>query len=259
MSESTTRLHRFGQAGNAAAIALPFDLETLIADWAGLSGRMTRDVPTAFTRDEWAHMASFVAADALRGVYTSTFGPICESGSAMPMDRLLRPRGPIALWLPNNVSLLGPLTLVLASLTGNPLWVKAGSRSDDLCTALLEWVLAHAGDGPLRRWMEKSVQVVQMARDDPRQAEWSKNAAVRIVFGSDAGVGAVASLPARPTAPLFAFVDKRSPAHPDPGVRDLRPGGLYLTQAIGSYRWQRCRLFADGNAFARAVAASRPG
>ena len=210
MSESATRLQYFGHDGDVSALALPFDLTALLADWASLRRRMVRDVPPAFSRDEWAYMVGFVAPEALLGVFTSTFGP--QQAEASAARRLLRPRGPLALWLPNNVSLLGPLTLVLASLTGNPLWVKAGSRSDDLCTALRQWALEQLAEGPLRRWLADDVAVLQMPRDDPRQANWSEAAAVRMVFGSDAGARAIAALPARPTAPLFAFVDKKSQA-----------------------------------------------
>lgn len=217
MSESAHRLHWFGHGDDQTAVALPFELEALIADWAGLRRRMVREVPAAFSRDEWAYMVGFVAPEALWAVWTSTFGPSQQSGRP---GRLLRPRGPIALWLPNNVSLLGPLTLVLASLTGNPLRVKAGSRSDDLCTALVDWTLARAAPGPLKTWLETAVQVAQMERADPRQAAWSEGAAVRMVFGSDAGARAIAALPSRPDAPLFAFVDKQSQAWAEVGALD---------------------------------------
>lgn len=202
-------LRHFGHGADGTAIALPFDLDALVADWGGLRRKMVRDVPPAFSRDEWAYLVGFVAPDALWAVFNATFGP---PRAAAPITRLLRPRGPIALWLPNNVSLLGPLTLILASLTGNPLRVKAGSRSDDLCSALVQWALAKLEPGPLRSWLERDVLVQQMPRDDPRQARWSAEAAVRIVFGSDAAARAIADLPAAPTAALFAFVDRQSQA-----------------------------------------------
>ncbi len=210
-------LHWFGGDVATKAVALPFDLEAIVGQWSGLRRRMVRDVPAAFSRDEWAYLAAFVDAVALRAVYTDTFGPAREPESC---TALLRPRGPVALWLPNNVSLLGPLTLVLVSLTGNALRIKAGTRSDDLCSALVDWLLRHLDEGPLQRWLSEDVQVAALARTDPRQARWSEEAAVRMVFGSDAGAAAVAALPCAPTSATFAFVDKRSLCWAEVGALD---------------------------------------
>lgn len=198
-----------GPRGDITAIATPFVLDAFIAQWSGLRRKMVRDVDPAFTRDEWAYLATFIGSDALTAVFRATFGERTERG---PIDRLLRPRGPVALWLPNNVSLLGPLTLVLVSLTGNPLWVKAGSRSDDLCSAFAAWALRNLDDGPLKNWLRDDVKIAALPRGDERLLRWSAQAAVRIVFGGDAGAAAVAALPSQPTAPLFAFVNKRSEA-----------------------------------------------
>jgi hypothetical protein len=201
------QLHHFGPPAHRTGVALPFELTELVAQWSGLRRKMVRDVPVAFTRDEWAYLAGFVDAVALEAVFTDTFGPTAEPGAC---QTVLRPRGPVALWLPNNVSLLGPLTLVLVSLTGNSLRIKAGTRSDDLCAALVTWLLAHLDDGPLKRWLRDEVQIAALPRGDKRQRRWSEEAAVRIVFGSDAGAAAVAALPSRPTSATFAFVHRTS-------------------------------------------------
>ncbi len=210
-------LHRFGQPGHIVGVALPHNLEALLEDWSKLRRKMVRDVPAAFTRDEWAYVVNFVAPCELRAVFTNSFGPVAEHGV---IGRLLRPRGEVALWLPNNVSLLGPLTMVLVGLVGAPLWIKAGSRSDDLCGAFVAWALRHLDAGPLRRWLEDDVRIEQLPRTDPAHAERSAEAAVRIVFGSDAGARAIAALPASPDAPLFAFVDKQSQAWAEPAALD---------------------------------------
>ena len=63
------------------------------------------------------------------------------------MSLFARPRGAVGLWLPNNVSLLGPLMLIVVSLSGNPLCMKAGSRSEDLTGVFLEFARNHSGDG----------------------------------------------------------------------------------------------------------------
>jgi len=218
MSEATT-LHRFGTGERAVAVALPHDLEAMLDDWSGLRRKMVRDVPAEFTRDEWAYLVNFVAPCELRKAFTDAFGPAVDDKPDPPTS-LLRPRGPVALWLPNNVSLLGPLTMVLVGLTGSPLWIKAGSRSDDLCGALIRWALRHLDDGPLRTWLRDRVVVEQLPRTDPAHATRSAEAAVRIVFGSDTGAAAIGALPSSPAAPFFAFVDKKSQAWAEPAALD---------------------------------------
>ena len=73
--------------------------------------------------------------------FRETFGGQADAAGP-PCDRLARPRGPVSIWLPSNVSLLGPLTLVLLSLTGNPLRMKVSLRGNDLTEAFLDFVRA---------------------------------------------------------------------------------------------------------------------
>ena len=117
-------------------VCLPYDPEALIGAWDGLRGKMARQVPEAFSRDEWAYLMTFLASDQLWEVYESVFGSRCTPAEAGA--RMYYPRGSVAVWLPNNVSLLGPLVMILLSLTGNELRFKGGSRSEDLCAALLD-------------------------------------------------------------------------------------------------------------------------
>src|ERR1044071_5041689 len=97
--------------------------EALIAAWTRVQRAMIRTRPEAFTRDEWAYLIAFVDAERLRGGFD--FGP-----GVLP-----RPRGRVALWPPNNVSLLRQLTLILPTLTGNRVRVKAGSRAAEPASA----------------------------------------------------------------------------------------------------------------------------
>jgi hypothetical protein len=129
--------HRFG----GATVLLPFALDDLVTGWVDVRRAMLRAVPEPFSRDEWAHLAASLDPAALRAPFASSFGDAA----------LARARGRVAVWLPNNVSLLGPLTSILLSLTGSPATFKVGTRGDDLMTPWLEFVRAHAPDGPLRR------------------------------------------------------------------------------------------------------------
>lgn len=115
----------------------------------------------------------------------------------------MRPRGRVALWLPNNVSLLGPLTIILLVLTGNRIRVKAGSRADDLATAFVQW-----SPEPLFG----DVTIEQFDRHDPRNAEMAAEADVRIAFGSDDAARAIDALPHPIDSIGFYFANRVSEA-----------------------------------------------
>ena len=117
-------LRAFGRSARRPArwpSRCPFDLEAVLADWAALRPAMTRTVPDGFERDEWAYLIQFLDRDNLKGAFTASFGEPVEpvEPGADGTGVLARPRGTVAVWLPNNVSLLGPLTLILLTLTGN--------------------------------------------------------------------------------------------------------------------------------------------
>jgi Acyl-CoA reductase (LuxC) len=205
--------HRFA----STTVLLPFALDDLVAGWVDVRRAMLREVPDPFSRDEWAHLAASLDPVALRAPFATSFG---DAG-------LARARGHVAVWLPNNVSLLGPLTSILLSLTGAPVTFKVGTRGDDLMTPWLEFVRAHAPAGPLRRWAVQDAALLAADRDDPRVAELAAAASARIVFGSDVAIEAIERLP-HPAGSLgFGFGDRRSEAWIEPAamsdatVRDL--------------------------------------
>jgi hypothetical protein len=209
----------FESAGRCTAVALPFDLEEVLAGWGSLRVAMTRTLPPGFERDEWAYLIQFLEAGALRDAFTSSFGAASDASAARP-DLLARPRGTVALWLPNNVSLLGPLTTILLSLTGNRLLLKGGSRSEDLTGAFLAFALGELEPGALRTHLEENVAYEVFDRDDPRNAAYAAEAAVRIVFGGDEAAAAIEALPHPLDSRAFAFVDRRSEAWVSPGRAD---------------------------------------
>ena len=130
----------------------------------------------------------------------------------------MRPRGVVAVWLPNNVSLLGPLTLILLSLTGNRLRLKGGSRSQDLTGIFLAFARRHLGEGPLRAYLAQQVRLEVFAHGDDRERQMIDQADVRIVFGSEEAATAIHS-----AAPLlrgtgFSFTDRQSQAWIEEGA-----------------------------------------
>jgi hypothetical protein len=199
-------------------VCLPFDPAPLIDAWDELRGKAIRQVPDAFSRDEWAYLITFLESKRLWSVFESVFGSRCDAADTGP--RLYYPRGTVAVWLPNNVSLLGPLVMILLSLTGNKLRFKAGSRSDDLCAALLDFIDEAGPDPALRDYLDAFVRREVFDHTDPRNAEMASEAQVRIVFGGDAAAQGVESLPHPLHSISLPFTDRRSEAWIDPAAVD---------------------------------------
>ena len=205
----------FVSGSQRTRVALPFDLDRVVDGWAGLRKRMVREKPDVFTRDEWAYLVSFLEAGNLEGAFAGAFGEREREGGG-PAHATARPGGPIAVWLPSNVSLLGALTLVLLSLTGNPIWLKAGSRGEDLTREFLGYALERLPAGPLREHLSSSVRAEAFSRADPRNSEWAALARTRLVFGTDAATAAVASLPHPAGSRGFSFGHRESEAWIEP-------------------------------------------
>lgn len=199
----------YANSGIVVAVSLPIRAESMISQWSGLRSAMTRAVPGSFTRDEWAYLISFLDATNLSQPFKECFGEIVDAGAG-PVVRLFRPRGSIALWLPNNVSLLGPLTLTLASLTGQSLRIKAGSKSGNLTTDFLDFVLLRLPDGELKRYLVDCVRCEVFDRHHSGNAEMAQEAQVRIVFGSNDAARSIEGLPHPLESIGFSFVDRRS-------------------------------------------------
>lgn len=209
----------FESSSGTVALTLPFDYRQAIDDWAALRRKMVREVHAEFTRDEWAYLVTFLEAGNLLKPFTDSFGaPVAEPPG--PPRTLYRPRGAIAVWLPNNVSLLGPLTLVLLSLTGQPIRLKPGSAAEDLAGAFLRYAVANLPPGDLQDSLASRVETVALGRDDARQQELTRSTGVRIVFGTDAAAEAIHRLPHPPDSVGFSFVDRASEAWLDRGAVD---------------------------------------
>lgn len=198
------RMMQFGDS----LVALGYDLEARLAQWDALRTKMVRGVPAEFTRDEWAYLVGFVAKEHLYEAFVVSFG---MEGSD-PAKSLIRPRGPIAIWLPSNVSLLGPLVLTLSSFAGVPMRVKAGSKSNDLCAAFVQFVIDNLGESELRDYLRDRVKIERFDRNDPRNAEMASNASVRIAFGSDAAMASIHALSHPVDSIGISFGDHRSEA-----------------------------------------------
>lgn len=205
------RITHFEEAGRRTALCTPFDLASVIAGWESLRSIMARRIPEQFQRDEWAYLIEFLGSSSLTSVFTRTFGRQCAATDGR-LCAIARPRGPVALWLPNNVSLLGPLMLALVSLSGNPLRMKGGSRGEDLAGVFLDYLATHLPEGDLREWVTGRVQHEQFDRDDPRNAAMAAESTVQFMFGGDEAVASIRGLERPLDCVSFAFRDRQSEA-----------------------------------------------
>jgi hypothetical protein len=207
----SSRLCWFRSGDTVSALALPILPNDVIADWDSLRKTMLRKRPPDFERDEWAYLVTFLDREHLESVFHSEFGDLIQT-PGMGAFRLLRPRGLVGIWLPNNVSLLGPLALIILTLTGCQLWLKSGSEATNLARIFLDFAREHLRAGPLKHYLETMVAVETLDRDDARLKEMAVRCNVRIVFGSDAAAEAIHGLASPHRGVAFSFLDRQSEA-----------------------------------------------
>ena len=189
-------------------VSLDYDLDRCMDGWHALRGTMARLKAEEFTRDEWAYLLAFVDRENLIFPFQQSF----KASDGGIKTSMFRPRGAISIWLPNNVSLLGPLVLIMCCLTGAKIRVKVGSRSNDLCQAFINYAQSHLPSGELRNYLSDKVSIERFNRDDGRNLTMASEANVRIVFGSDAAAQAIEKLPHPVNSIGINFVDHRSEA-----------------------------------------------
>jgi len=212
-------LHEVRDGNEVYRLVLPFSLPEMIDAWDSLRSTMTKRMAPEFTRNEWAYLIGFTADRALWSMIHQSVGIVGEGKtSGVTIRRILRPRGPVALWLPNNVSLLGPLMMIMVSLTGNSLRIKKGSHAADLAGAFHEYIVKNSKDTVLGRYFSSAVTVDHFPRGDERQKELARQAAVRIVFGSDRAADLIHAMPHPADSIGFSFVDRRSEAWIERGM-----------------------------------------
>jgi hypothetical protein len=212
-------MHFFQSESGIAVVSLPFALDAIIEDWYRLRKIMTRNISSAFTRDEWAYILSFLDKENLIRPFEMTFGrSVAVAGKTVRL--LVKPRGDIALWLPNNVSLLGPLIMILISLTGNRVRIKGGTRSENLTGVFRNYALEHLEPGPLKEYLEERTAIEIFDREDPRNQEMAAGSRVRIAFSSDETAAAIDAMTHPAGSIGIYFTDKCSEAWVECGALD---------------------------------------
>lgn len=198
-----------GQIGYT--IYMPFKFEDIINDWGILQRKMIRNIPNGFTRDEWAYLILFLGKSDLIKPISISFGkPVTETGFSSNI--LVKPRGIISLWLPNNVSLLGPLMLIILSLSGNQILIKGGSRSKNLTGVFLDYILKNLPDGLLKNYLLNNVKLEFFEHSDDRNLKMASSAHVRIFFGSTEAGKEIDRLDHTLYSEGFYFIDRQSEA-----------------------------------------------
>ncbi|MFY9513256.1 MAG: acyl-CoA reductase [Rubrivivax sp.] len=193
------------------ALTTPHALDDFIAEAGRARRLLLRQVPEAFTRDEWAYLMSSLDPAWLEAQVSAVFGPRAEPGDSPAW--LASPRRRVAVWLPANVSLLGPLTMLAIAATGCQLRMKASTRAEDLSSAFLDELRRKT---PAFAACFEQVQIARFDREDPRNAAMAGEADVRIVFGSDATARQVHTLAHPLESVALSFVDRRSEAWIEP-------------------------------------------
>lgn len=204
--------------GSDTLVWLPFELDAFLADAAAARSALVRRVPAEFTRNEWAYLMTALAPSQLLGSMEQAFGRrVTNTDAAVRCDVV--PRGPVAIWSPGNVSLLAPLVMLAAVASGNQVWLKATPRAADLCGVFLRVVRETRGAEGFATRLD-AVQHAVFDRQDSRSAAWAAEAAVRVVFGSDAAARAIHGLPHPLESIGFSFTDRRSEAWVEPAAVD---------------------------------------
>ena len=204
-------LHYFQAGERHCAVALPFPLAAVVEEWRGLRSSMARQCFEPFTREEWGYLLEYLEPSNLLLPFVQSFGKLVQMPTG-DVEHLLRPRGLVAVWLPNNVGILGPLMLVIISLTGNPVKLKVASQGQNLAKAFMDFALPRLSSGSLRMYLEHSVVVERFDHGDSRNLTMAAEASVRLSFGSDESVAVIEALPHPIDSIGFGFRGRQSEA-----------------------------------------------
>jgi hypothetical protein len=203
--------HYFESPAGATALLLPFELSRVVGDWHKLRSIMVRKLPKEFTREEWGYLMTFLGRENLKRPFNICFGAECPYPN-QGIHWIYKPRGTISIWLPNNVSLLGPLMLILLSLTGNPMQIKGGFQGKDLTGSFLAFCKENLISGPLLTFLDHSVNFGVFERSDSRSFDMATDARIRIIFGSQKTAEAINAYPHPSESICFPFIDRSSEA-----------------------------------------------
>ena len=129
----------------------------ILSFWQRVRFRLIKSSPDFLTRIETAYLATFLASENLSALTTRNY----------PEKVLLAPRNLLAVWLPGNVSVLGPLTFALLTLANCPAWLKTASGSEALTLQFFNFAKTEANDKELN-WLNSFFRVEAFDRSSPK-------------------------------------------------------------------------------------------
>ncbi len=200
---------QFGQQINK--IVLPYDLQLFFSSIENMRQDMIRNKLKEFTRDEWAYLLSFLSTENLWKVFLNTFGSRLSHNDSATYNCIYKPRGIVTIWLPNNVSMLGPLSYIMALLSGCQVVLKIGSSGENLSTPFYEYLIMKL-NSHLREYIKTHTQIVTVSRDSPMLNDISYKSDVRVFFGSDDSWKNVSALKKKDSCVDIPFLDHVSEA-----------------------------------------------
>ena len=121
-------------------------------------------------------------------------------------DKTLLPRGEVFHIAPSNVDTIFVYSTILSIFAGNTNTVRVSSKRNEQIEILLEKVknALEITD------MQEYLKIVRYGYDDEQTAKYSKNCNMRVIWGGDATITHIRSIPIAPTATELTFADKFS-------------------------------------------------
>lgn len=198
----------FNSNGSHRAVLTKFDINEIIEDYSNLRKIMIRKISPDFSRDEWAYLCTFIEKESLKEVLNETFG---SDSSNTSIKEAFKAKENLSIWLPNNVSLLGPLMLIYASLAGIKVTAKAGSSGYNISETFKKFILENLPNTELSKFFE-TVSIFQASRDSKEVLRMSQQGDVRIMFGSNQAADSIRKMPCKVDSEYIPFVDHVSEA-----------------------------------------------
>ena len=142
----------------------------------------------------------------------------------------LLPRGVVCHWIAGNVPLLGMFSWALSALVGNVNVIRLSSRQDDFISPLLGLLANSSADGT--RMADETLVLSFEREDETAHRRMSGLADVRIAWGGQESVEAIAALPARWDCETIVFGPRVSLAVVDPALATDGAIGRLVTDIV---------------------------
>lgn len=135
-----------------------------------------------------------------------------EPGYGTPTDTAVRGRGLVFHLAPANVDSVAMYSWLIALLAGNVNWVRVSQKPSAQFELILDVLRRTLADEPSGQAVAGRVVLFTYPHDEAVTRTVSAAAMCRVVWGGDATVAAIRTIPLRPTANEVCFPDRFSAA-----------------------------------------------